>query len=492
MSHGNDTNTLSKKAISLEAHHRAHITTTMTAASNDENDREEENAKGSPPVRVYVRIRPLIEEEKGHKSMNYRIIHNHRSSSAALHVQLPAKKQPDMNPAFTGGDIPPPLLRRRDNNWKVFEGITGVLERDATNEQVYQQTLRPALRHKPRSLCVFTYGHTGSGKSHTLLGYDGQGSLGVYKYAIRDLFDPFESSTNQVDAPRQCVLLCIIELYNQKVRDLLTGDECTIREDRQRVVRVRGPFVEDSEGRLEQRFLGQVCHSAQEVIDITDKACAARRVGTSTHHDQSSRSHLLLEIEVVTPQLMEQRYLCRKQETHLTRLKWLQTEKSFGKHASRELPKWTESYLKHHSKLRNEIKEYGHLVKESSATLAKMETDSGNAIVFCDLAGNEYARDAAASTKEEMEEASEINKSLLAVKELMRSLNEPFQKHVSYRDSKLSMLLKRHLERGKGGDSGNTCRAIMMGHLSPSQEHIRKTINTLTYCSMVSNPKAKR
>mmetsp|Transcript_20483 Transcript_20483/g.33231 ORF Transcript_20483/g.33231 Transcript_20483/m.33231 type:complete len:135 (-) Transcript_20483:45-449(-) len=117
-----------------------------------------------------------------------------------------------------------------------------------------------------------------------------------------------------------------------------------------------------------------------------------------------------------------------------------------------------------------------------------MFTDLGGTLVFCDLAGNEYARDSADSTKEEREEAIEINKSLFAVKKMIRSLGRKQQQgqrgengaesrphHITYRDSKLAMCLKRHLET----------RAVMLAHVSPSEESLKKTMNTLDYSSMV-------
>lgn len=99
----------------------------------------------------------------------------------------------------------------------------------------------------------------------------------------------------------------------------------------------------------------------------------------------------------------------------------------------------------------------------------------------------EYARDADGSTKEEMEEAAEINKSLLAVKEMIRSLSAKHQnsrtprkqqkhQHVPYRDSKLTMMLRRHLDTS----------AVMLAHISPSQDSSKKTLNTLNYSSMVT------
>jgi hypothetical protein len=463
-----------------------------------------------PPVQVYVRVRPLIKEEDGHTLMDYKIKNggeeetpssSSSSSSARLHVKIPAKKRA-INPAFyQAAAAPPPrfLLQRED--WKVFEGFTRVLGPESTNEMVYNATiLQPCLLltqvvTRNQSACIFTYGHTGSGKSHTLLGYEGRdedSSLGIYKYAARDLLAHLEELNNDVeiipnnkneDHPKRRVLLVrISELYKDKARDLLTGDDCSIREDKQGVAKVRGPMIEDEVGRIDQKPLGRLCRTPEEVVACVDEACESRRVGTSTHHSQSSRSHLVLEFEVVTPELVEQRNLVALQDTHLTRLLWLQTERMFGKHVDRAVPKWTEEFTA--LKVRTDIKTYQGLVNESKKKLDELEKGLGGTLVFCDLAGNEYARDAAGSTKAEMEESAEINKSLLAVKEMIRSLNNnnnnnnPGKQHVSYRDSKLSIMLRRHVQ-------GNGSRAVMLGHISPSQEYIRKTINTLTYCSMV-------
>jgi len=461
------------------------------------------------------------------------------AKSMDLHVKVLDGKERAMNPAFrrrvllqqqqeAGADNPhlpaaPRALRQRED-WKVFHGFTGVFDTDATNRGVYESTVRPLLlqqfspdavipdsgcpfeRRVPPSLCVFTYGHTGSGKSHTLLGYDDkENAEGLYKYAARELMDRLSELDGK--EKRRILYVRVTELYKDTVRDLLTDDDgCTVREDGNGVVRVRGPMVEDPDtGRIEQKVLGRACATPEKTVECIDEACANRRVGISTHHDRSSRSHLVVEIEVVTQSLLDRRDSLAREETQLTRLKWLQTEKMASKRRkeSRPMPRWTEEYDSG-MKLRNEIKTYESLVFKSQQELSKMEERDpmlGRTMVFCDLAGNEYARDSNGSTKQEREEAAEINKSLLAVKEMIRALNSSRvvggggggrggggsgknqqrgtqqHRHVSYRDSQLSMLLKRHLQ-------GNGSRAVMMGHIGPSQEHVRKTINTLKYCSM--------
>ena len=525
-------------------------------------------------VQVFVRIRPLIQEEnkEGHTCMECKVTNNKNKkndSSCRLEVKIPPPKTTtphEMNPAF---QLPPRFLQKqqqqRHNNWKGFDGFTSILTPEYNNEMVYQTTVQPLVQQlvqpppmtktttsttsppptkskatktnttkpkkqrpqPPPACCVFTYGHTGSGKTHTLLGYDKKDdhhNLGIYKYGARDLFSCLEEQHNCIEKNnnsndndntavppeyhKRMILVCATELYKD-TRDLLTGDICNVREDQHGVVHIRGPLVEDDQGRLDPRPLGKLCRTAKEVVECIDSACTSRRTGTSTHHKQSSRSHLILELEIVTPAIVQQRQKLALVEAHLTRLQWLQTERHrvSMQRSNRQPPAWTKDYESSPMKLRREIVEYEALVKTERTQLhTVMEQDillyagrSRGTLVFCDLAGNEYAKDAAGSTKQEMEEAAAINSSLLAVKELIRSLKN-HQNHVSYRNSKLSMMLKRHLQgesdnhhpsTSNSGLSRNASRsvgtrAIMLGHISPSHEYVRKTINTLTYCSMVA------
>ena len=445
------------------------------------------------PVQVFVRVRPLIDEENGHALLEYKLIkdgvcvESTATPSTSIQLTMPSKNRV-LNPTFQTR-APPPKLRRpwRDEH-KLFHGFTRVLEPDTTNEEVYLTTMKPLMRSvstEGHSACVFTYGHTGSGKTHTLLGYKGK-SLGIYEYAAREIFSHLAEFNNGivVESKKRVLLVRITELYKDTVKDCLTGDDtCSIRQGNEGVVHVRGPMIADDEGRIDQRPLGQLCKSTQDILDCVDKAVECRRVGVSTHHDKSSRSHLVMEFEVVTAELVELRNRCLKEVTQLHRLKWLQIERMFDK--GHELPKWTGVY--NDRMLHEDISKWERVTKDGQESLSALEADVGGAtLVVCDLAGNEYASDSGGSTKQERDESAEINKSLLAVKEMIRAMNNPINAttHVPYRNSKLSMLLKRHLE-------GRNSRAVMIAHISSSQENFKKTINTLTYTSMMGCSSAK-
>merc|ERR1711972_1135212 len=99
-------------------------------------------------------------------------------------------------------------------------------------------------------------------------------------------------------------------------------------------------------------------------------------------------------------------------------------------------------------------------------------------MVFVDLAGNEYGRDIGIEMdKQQEKERKEINKSLFALKECIRGLNSK-KKRVPYRESKLTMYLRRYL----AGES----RAIMITNVGPSAQMRRQTLNTLKYCALVA------
>uniref|UniRef100_A0A4X2LHM6 Kinesin-like protein n=1 Tax=Vombatus ursinus TaxID=29139 RepID=A0A4X2LHM6_VOMUR len=97
-------------------------------------------------------------------------------------------------------------------------------------------------------------------------------------------------------------------------------------------------------------------------------------------------------------------------------------------------------------------------------------------LCFVDLAGSEKVA-ATCSRGELMLEASNINRSLLALGHCISLLLEPQQKknHIPYRDSKLTQLLADSL-----GGSGIT---LMVACVSPSAQSLPETLNTLRYAS---------
>ncbi|XP_034068537.1 uncharacterized protein LOC117543954 [Gymnodraco acuticeps] len=101
---------------------------------------------------------------------------------------------------------------------------------------------------------------------------------------------------------------------------------------------------------------------------------------------------------------------------------------------------------------------------------------------FVDLAGSERASDTKEDRQSRMEGA-EINQSLLALKECIRSLDQE-QSHTPFRQSKLTQVLKDSFV----GDS-MTC---MIANISPGHLATENTLNTLRYADRVKELKGLR
>ncbi|XP_077416971.1 uncharacterized protein LOC144048647 [Vanacampus margaritifer] len=95
---------------------------------------------------------------------------------------------------------------------------------------------------------------------------------------------------------------------------------------------------------------------------------------------------------------------------------------------------------------------------------------------FIDLAGSERASDTTATDWQTRMEGAEINQSLLALKECIRSLDQE-QRHTPFRQSKLTQVLKDSFV----GNS-MTC---MIANISPGNVATEHTLNTLRYADRV-------
>ncbi|KAL2321263.1 hypothetical protein Fmac_030232 [Flemingia macrophylla] len=97
---------------------------------------------------------------------------------------------------------------------------------------------------------------------------------------------------------------------------------------------------------------------------------------------------------------------------------------------------------------------------------------------FIDLAGSERGADTTDNDKQTRIEGAEINKSLLALKECIRALDND-QGHIPFRGSKLTEVLRDSFV----GDS----RTVMISCISPSSGSCEHTLNTLRYADRVKS-----
>lgn len=100
---------------------------------------------------------------------------------------------------------------------------------------------------------------------------------------------------------------------------------------------------------------------------------------------------------------------------------------------------------------------------------------------FIDLAGSERGADAFDSKKETRMDGAEINKSLLALKECIRALDQS-KKHKPFRGSKLTMVLKDSF-------TGGNCKTVMVANIAPAISCCEHTLNTLRYADRVKELK---
>lgn len=108
---------------------------------------------------------------------------------------------------------------------------------------------------------------------------------------------------------------------------------------------------------------------------------------------------------------------------------------------------------------------------------SKKKTEVERKLSFIDLAGSERGADTVHSSKQTRQEGAEINTSLLALKEVIRSL-EKKHGHTPFRGSKLTQVLKDSFV-------GARTRTCMLACVSPSQINCEHTLNTLRYADRV-------
>ncbi|RUS24860.1 P-loop containing nucleoside triphosphate hydrolase protein [Jimgerdemannia flammicorona] len=148
-----------------------------------------------------------------------------------------------------------------------------------------------------------------------------------------------------------------------------------------------------------------------------------------------------------------------------------------------------------------QVFEYGSSVRSTGSTGANADSSRSHAVLqvllkpkknrkqivgklsFIDLAGSERGADRGESDQKTRMEGAEINKSLLALKECIRALDQA-KTHTPFRQSKLTQVLKDSFV-------GNS-RTCMIATVSPNGSNSEHTLNTLRYADRVKELKGER
>ncbi|KAF1597150.1 Kinesin-like protein KIF27, partial [Eudyptes moseleyi] len=218
------------------------------------------------PVKVAVRIRPLLSKE---------VLHNH---------QVCVRLVPNTHQIIIGKD-------------RVFT-FDFVFGKNSTQEEVYTVCIKPLLVSLTEgyNATVFAYGQTGSGKTYTIGGGHiasvAENEKGIIPRAIQELFQHISENRN-IDF---YVKVSYIEVYKEELRDLLELEtsvkELHIREDEKGNTVIVGA----KEFQVE---------CADEVISLLESGNAARHTGTTQMNEHSSRSHAIFTISICQKQPAE-------------------------------------------------------------------------------------------------------------------------------------------------------------------------------------------
>lgn len=396
---------------------------------------------------VFVRVRPLNGEEQKESCV------------------LPGLKTKTELAKELGPDEKVPMLE--EGLLTGFEGVLGV---ESSNTEVYNATLADKIPMILRGgqVSMFCYGHTGTGKTHTSMGYSSH--PGLFKLACEDILKSLnEASAGLPPKEKLFIQVRFTEVHVGKVYDLLEDPkaECLTLEDDDGAFRIRRQPAKNDKGWFisgDQKFV--VVEDLANLLQILEKGIETRACGSSSVHDQSSRSHAMMEMEVVTTELRELRH----------RIMELDAEHSWGKNqCDQKNPDWPRKRV---AQLKSAL---GKARAQEKALLKNSGGAMGGTLTLADLAGADYDHRTyteSGNTKQEQRESAEINKELFCLKECMRTSIA----HKPWRESVLSKILKRVLEP----PSGRETQAIMVATVSPAETKERFTLNTLRYAQKVS------
>ncbi|ORC91602.1 putative Unc104-like kinesin [Trypanosoma theileri] len=304
---------------------------------------------------------------------------------------------------------------------------------DVGQSTVYEDLGVPVLHASVKGFntCIFAYGQTGSGKSYSMMGPSGGRDLvvdpGIIPRLSKGLFAMLGKLVEENKAEREkavssgipehslppelttIVAVSYLEIYQERVNCLLNSKSENLRV---REHPVMGVYVE---GLTEVQV-----DSEESILRLMNGGNQSRHTAATKMNDRSSRSHAIFAISLI------QKRTSKTKE---------------GKMACTEL--------------RSKIN-------------------------LVDLAGSERAKSTGAE-KETLREGANINKSLTVLGLVISALADLSKqktdvtaaKHIPYRDSTLTFILKESL----GGNS----KTFMLSTLSPAAANFDETLSTLRY-----------
>jgi hypothetical protein len=183
-----------------------------------------------------------------------------------------------------------------EHHWEQKEfGYDHVFDDSFTQERVYDTIGEPLLKNAMNAYngCVFAYGQTGSGKTHSMVGdATSEAGRGIQPRACMRLFELLAEKQKENTSFQATVLATYMEIYNEKIFDLLSGGESSKDELNVRLHPTLGPIVANLKECPIQNY--------SDAAELFDFGAKRRAVGATQMNETSSRSHAIFTVQIRT------------------------------------------------------------------------------------------------------------------------------------------------------------------------------------------------
>ncbi|XP_078805111.1 kinesin-like protein KIF16B isoform X5 [Oryzias latipes] len=226
-------------------------------------------------VRVAVRVRPMNRREK---DLGSRCI-----------IRMEGSKTSIVNLKIADGFPGEPV--RENTKTFTYDFSYDSTDRQSSaftsQEKVFEDLGSDVLKaaFDGYNACVFAYGQTGSGKSYTMMG--APGDAGLIPRICEGLFSRI-SNSSRCDEASFRTEVSYLEIYNERVRDLLRRKSTQTYNLRVREHPKDGPYVEDLSKHLVLNY--------SDVEELMEAGNINRTTASTGMNDVSSRSHAIFTI----------------------------------------------------------------------------------------------------------------------------------------------------------------------------------------------------
>lgn len=164
-----------------------------------------------------------------------------------------------------------------------------IFRSETTQSMIYDQAAKELLLDVVNGYngTIFTYGQSGSGKTHTMYGadiYDDE-TKGIIPRVIDNLFEIIHSSPENISYQ---IKFSIIQIYKEVVYDLLSGEkDLKVKESPSKGIYVEG---------LSEFFIDNI----ENFLELLELSQSQRIVSGTNLNSQSSRSHTIFMLELTS------------------------------------------------------------------------------------------------------------------------------------------------------------------------------------------------